>query len=1240
MKLSPKTVTGVLHLQNKGACDWGWQGLIAQGCQRYVSIIDPKNVQVIQVLVKHKGTVVKVKWSHENYHHDLGSPYTLRLASGDSNGLIIIWDVKQGEPKTEFSDGNKPIQDLQWLSNQDASYDLLVALHPPYSMILWNADTGTKLWKKSYTETLLSFSFDPFNHRNVAFLGQDSIIFIEDFSITKTPSDNGKKFYICSPSSQASSLKAESLNGSLEKKSMSSKNLAKKMSSILVGEPSKKTTADIESMALNECLQLLHHQSCRHHLILLYPREILILDLEINQTVGIIQMERSGSPYVQVLSLRQRDVLICLHENGSLTARVRRKTNVINTPASEGTGAFDDSPPPMSMDMMYDVRCQSDSMRVTRNSKVCCITCCPVSEKTITLSVTDGRMIFWEILLAQNPSVISTPKGVCTKLDFPVISDIPAPKSVLSSMIGHHSIPIGHGHLKFVMTGLLSGVAPAVTVLRMCPPMTTKNYHIYNPLLALGNNNGIIQILNISSGEIEKEYSVHTTTVRGIEWCSLQSFMSFSYPNPGPTGQVKNEIVFVDVSSGKITHVRPNRDHESPIEILRVSYSRNYFVIGFKDKPTELWDVKTLTMLRETGKSLPIPTAIEWSPSFGGKTSKKKHSHLLALSHTPESDENSSAVTMSQSTTSTIESMESKSSAQREHLVYSDMDGSLYHFIIENNTFVDASKIPPETNIGTIKCIAWKGDNIVFGDQDGQVSVWDLKLKTQRTIHTRRGWIKRIRFAPGRGNTKFGVLYLDGMDIFELKEGKLEMLSSLKSPKEIAKIVDIDWAGSDRPVIATNDGCVIVFDILLKLSHCKIEDLELPDNLFSPHILPSKGALLMKYFLHHQPWSDKYTFKIEAGGLRDDDAKLVEDINRQFSLIDRDLADYLPVCKFGVAERCLLVARLFGDESDVLFWTVAMNYLCKEKISPIKDDNQASSGDRFVPPTPAYKETNDLVVLDNPEEQEKKFQERQLYGCHPLESYFDTICDNSSYKKYQLDRVALHDSKRATYDHTKKCAENYVMLGQTDRAVQLFLETEPDNDIYYTDCLRACLVASIRFSGASQSTIKLVATNLIANGKLTEGVQLLCLINKGLDACRYLQTYSEWDLAVWLAKSTLNYSEFAEVMKRWVDHLCSPHVNQKSKAVLVQLSLGQFSKVLEMLYGMRQFNRAACFAEACTQFGLLDKSDDTVSLVEAVYLEYARLLSNLGYRQAAEHYCQKAGEKGEQFLKEVKILFT
>lgn len=35
-------------------------------------------------------------------------------------------------------------------------------------------------------------------------------------------------------------------------------------------------------------------------MLLLYPREILILDLEVNQTVGVIAIERTGVPFLQV----------------------------------------------------------------------------------------------------------------------------------------------------------------------------------------------------------------------------------------------------------------------------------------------------------------------------------------------------------------------------------------------------------------------------------------------------------------------------------------------------------------------------------------------------------------------------------------------------------------------------------------------------------------------------------------------------------------------------------------------------------------------------------------------------------------------------------------------------------------------------------------------------------------------------------------------------------------------------
>ena len=97
-------------------------------------------------------------------------------------------------------------------------------------------------------------------------------------------------------------------------------------------------------------------------------------------------------------------------------------------------------------------------------------------------------------------------------------------------------------------------------------------------------------------------------------------------------------------------------------------------------------------------------------------------------------------------------------------------------------------------------------------------------------------------------------------------------------------------------------------------------------------------------------------------------------------------------------------------------------------------------------------------------------------------------------------------------------------------------------------------------------------------------MQLLCLIDKGLDGCRYLQTYGEWQTAAWLARATLSERDCGEVFTKWADHLASVPVNRKvrvdihasvslthsltqEKALLVLLSLGNFVKIIEMLYG-------------------------------------------------------------------------
>lgn len=42
-----------------------------------------------------------------------------------------------------------------------------------------------------------------------------------------------------------------------------------------------------------------------------------------------------------------------------------------------------------------------------------------------------------------------------------------------------------------------------------------------------------------------------------------------------------------------------------------------------------------------------------------------------------------------------------------------------------------------------------------------------------RGIPTHRGWVKKIRFAPGKGNQKLLVMYTDGAEVWDTKEVKL-----------------------------------------------------------------------------------------------------------------------------------------------------------------------------------------------------------------------------------------------------------------------------------------------------------------------------------------------------------------------------------------------------------------------------------------------------------------------------------
>ncbi|KAL8187257.1 UNVERIFIED_CONTAM: WD repeat-containing protein 11, partial [Gekko kuhli] len=1089
IKLSARTLTGALSPQNRGAADWGWQGLIAYGCHSLVLVIDSKTAQTLQVLERHKANVVKVKWAKENYHHNIGSPYSLRLASADATGKIIVWDVATGAARCEIQEHTKPIQDMQWLWSQDASRDLLLAVHPPNYIVLWNADTGTKLWKKSYAENILSFSFDPFDPSNLTLLTSEGIVFISDFSPSKAPASSGKKVYISSPRSSPVHNKLVSATGA--------KKALDKVKILITNE---KPSA--ESVTLNDCLQLSYLPSKRNYMLLLYPREILILDLEVNQTVGVIAIERTGVPFLQVIPCFQRDGLFCLHENGCITLRVRRSASNISSAPSE-----DPDPDPIQ-ELIYDLRSQCDAIRVTKTVRPFSMVCCPINENSAALVVSDGRVMIWELKSTISGRSVRTSNSSASPLYSPVsFCGIPVgpsqnrlPDLSLDNMIGQGTISseeqlksycLQEVHLKFLLTGLLSGLPLPPFAIRMCPPLTTKNIKQYQPLLAVGTSNGSVLVYNLTSGLLHKELSIHSCEVKGIEWTSLSGFLSFATSTPNNLGLVRNELQLVDLPTGRSIAFRGERGTDEPaIEMIKVSHLKQYLAVVFKDKPLELWDIRTCTLLREMSKNFPTITALEWSPSHNLKSLRKKQLAAREAMARQTVSDSTELSTLESSVISLLQEAESKSElsqniSAREHFVFTDTDGQVYHLTVEGNSVKDSARIPPDGSMGSITCIAWKGDILVLGDVDGNLNFWDLKARVSRGIPTHRGWVRKIRFAPGKGNQKLIVMYNDGAEVWDTKE--VQMVSSLRSGRNVNfRVLDVDWCTSDKVILASDDGCIRVLEMTMKSACFRMDEQELSEPVWCPYLLVPRASLALKAFLLHQPWNNKYSLDISHINYPENE-NIKNLLQEQLYSLSNDIKKLLLDPEFTLLQRCLLVARLYGDESELHFWSVAAHYLH------------------------AFSQEKTLMA-----KAEDLFSQEKWSS--PLDICYDTLCENSYFQKFQLERVNLQEVKRSNYDHTRKCTDQLLLLGQTDRAVQLLLETNAENPYYYCDSLKACLVTTVTSSGPSQSTIKLVATNMIANGKLAEGVQLLCLIDKAADACRYLQTYGEWNRAAWLAK--------------------------------------------------------------------------------------------------------------------------
>ena len=65
-----------------------------------------------------------------------------------------------------------------------------------------------------------------------------------------------------------------------------------------------------------------------------------------------------------------------------------------------------------------------------------------------------------------------------------------------------------------MLAHIYCGLSSTPTVIKMCPPLTTKNWSFYKPLVAVGNGTGGVQIVNLSTRQLYREITVHTCSVR------------------------------------------------------------------------------------------------------------------------------------------------------------------------------------------------------------------------------------------------------------------------------------------------------------------------------------------------------------------------------------------------------------------------------------------------------------------------------------------------------------------------------------------------------------------------------------------------------------------------------------------------------------------------------------------------------------------------------------------------------
>ncbi|CAG7728047.1 unnamed protein product [Allacma fusca] len=212
-------------------------------------------------------------------------------------------------------------------------------------------------------------------------------------------------------------------------------------------------------------------------------------------------------------------------------------------------------------------------------------------------------------------------------------------------------------------------------------------------------------------------------------------------------------------------------------------------------------------------------------------------------------------------------------------------------------------------------------------------------------------------------------------------------------------------------------------------------------------------------------------------------------------------------------------------------------------------------------------------------------------------------------------------------------ARTLIFAGETEKSAEILLDTDPaDSKSYIANGLKASVcVGSSMIPESTKAVLKIVATNLIASGKVDEGLELFCMLHKHSEACNYIESTNDWDKALLLCKTSLNNIPGSvhakETLSRYAQYLNTSRFVLKAASLFVYI--GKYDRAVEVLFSARRKLTAFIALHILEVRGVAVPISQHVRV--AIKLDFARFIFDVGLQSEAIQFCEKLAPIGNLY---------